>query len=372
MLSTPAVILITIIIISVLIIVHELGHFFAAKRAGLWVEEFGVGIPPRLFGKKFGETIYSINLFPFGGFVRLHGENAELKITKPKRAFLTQSKKTRASIVVAGVFMNFFLASLAFAAVYTFSGIPKETENVRIVEIAEGSPAMSSGFMLDDVVRKVEGEDVTTNDMFIQALEGRKDEEVTFFVERKGAEGLTEIKSVPRSNPPEDEGALGVKISTIESHFPPVGERLIKGVYFGFKEALIWTWIVATGLAQMIIELFKGQAPVGVSGPVGIVALTARAASFGVIPLINFAGILSVNLMILNILPFPALDGGRLVFIVIESFIGKKVLPKVENIIHAVGMAILLVLLLAITYKDIKQLIDAGGISGFIENVLRQ
>lgn len=372
MLSTPVIVIITIVIISVLIIVHELGHFFAAKRAGLWVEEFGIGIPPRLFGKKIGETLYSLNLFPFGGFVRLHGENSDLKITKPKRAFLNQSKKTRASIVVAGVFMNFLLASVAFAVVYSFSGIPQKTENVRIVEIADGSPAMNSDFMLEDIVRKVEGEDVSTNEMFIEALEGRKDEEVVFLIEREGEEALVELHSIPRSNPPEDEGALGVKISTIESYFPPIGERLLKGVYYGFKEAMIWTWIVAVGLAQMIIELFKGQAPVGVSGPVGIVALTARAASFGIIPLINFAGILSVNLMILNILPFPALDGGRLVFIVIESFIGRKVLPKVENIIHAIGMAILLLLLIAITYKDIRQLIDAGGISGFIESVLRQ
>jgi regulator of sigma E protease len=372
MLSTPVIVLITVIILSVLIIAHELGHFFAAKRAGLWVEEFGIGIPPRLFGKKIGETIYSLNLFPFGGFVRLHGENSDLKITKPKRAFLNQSKKTRASIVVAGVFMNFLLAVLAFAAVYSFSGIPEDSENVRIVEIAEKSPAEESGFLLDDVVRVVEGQKVTSNDMFIAALEDKKDTEVTFLVEREGAEGLVEIQSIPRSDPPEDQGALGVKISTIESTFPPIAERLIKGVYYGFKEALIWTSIVASGLAQIIIELFKGQAPEGVSGPVGIIALTARAASFGAIPLINFAGILSVNLMILNILPFPALDGGRLVFIVIESFIGRKVLPKVENIIHAVGMAILLLLLLAITYKDIRQLIDAGGISGFIESVLRQ
>lgn len=372
MLSTPSIVIITVVIISILIIVHELGHFFAAKRAGLWVEEFGIGIPPRLFGKKIGETIYSINLFPFGGFVRLHGENSDLKITKPKRAFLNQSKKTRASIVVAGVFMNFLLAVAAFATVYSFSGIPQETENVRIVEIAQESPAMTSGFLINDVVRTVEGEAVTTNDMFIEALEGKKDQEVTFQVKREGEEGLLEIKSTPRSDPPADQGALGVKISTIESYFPPIAERLLKGIYFGFKEALIWTSIVATGLFQIFLDLFKGQAPEGVAGPVGIVALTARAAQFGFVPLINFAGILSVNLMILNILPFPALDGGRLVFIGIESFIGRKVLPKVENIVHAVGMAILLILLLAITFKDVRQLIDAGGISGFIESVLRQ
>ena len=116
-----------LIVLSVLILVHELGHFFVAKRAGIKVEEFGFGIPPRIIGKKIGETIYSINWFPFGGFVRLHGEQGEGVITQPKRSFLGKSKKTRASVVLAGVVMNFVLAIVAFAIVYSFSGIPKDT-----------------------------------------------------------------------------------------------------------------------------------------------------------------------------------------------------------------------------------------------------
>ena len=372
MLSTPAMLILTAVLISVLIMVHELGHFLAAKRAGLWVEEFGIGIPPRLFGKKIGETIYSINLLPFGGFVRLHGETSEIKITKPKRAFLNQSKKTRAIIVVAGVFMNFLLAVAAFAIVYSFSGIPKETQNVRIIQIAENSPAMSSGFQSNDIVREIEDTSITSNDEFIQSLVGSENKEITFYVEREGEDETLEIRSTPRSDPPEGEGSLGVVISTTETYFPPIGERLLKGVYYGFKEAIFWTTVVVGGFAQILMGLFRGEAPQGIAGPVGIIALTAQAATFGTLTLINFAGILSVNLMILNILPFPALDGGRLVFILIESFIGRKVLPRVENIIHAVGMALLLLLLLAITYKDIKQLIEAGGISGFVDTVLKQ
>ena len=127
-------ILIFIVVLSVLILVHEWGHFMAARRAGLWVEEFGIGIPPRVWGKKIGETIYSINLLPFGGFVRIHGENTEDKITKPKRSFSNKSKRTRAAIIIAGVLMNVLLGITAFAFVYTFSGIPRETETVKIVE----------------------------------------------------------------------------------------------------------------------------------------------------------------------------------------------------------------------------------------------
>src|SRR3990167_9505540 len=124
-------ILIFLLVLSILVLVHESGHFFVAKKNGIWVEEFGFGLPPRVIGKKIGETIYSINLFPFGGFVRLHGENEETGITKPKRAFLGKSKRVSFCVVVAGVVMNFILAVFAFAIVYSFSGIPRETGVVK-------------------------------------------------------------------------------------------------------------------------------------------------------------------------------------------------------------------------------------------------
>lgn len=125
-------ILVFILVLSVLVLVHEAGHFFAARKVGIWVEEFGFGLPPRVFGKKIGKTIYSINLFPFGGFVRLHGEDSSEKI-KPKEAFITKSKKARLFVITAGVLMNLILGFLVFSVVYFFSGIPKQTDNVRVV-----------------------------------------------------------------------------------------------------------------------------------------------------------------------------------------------------------------------------------------------
>src|SRR3990167_8679060 len=127
--------LIFLLVLSVLVLVHELGHFLAARRAGILVEEFGFGLPPRIFGKKVGETIYSINLFPFGGFVKLHGEDDPASIVSADRAFLNKSKKVRAGIVVAGVIMNFILSIVTFSIVYSFSGIPKESENVKIIDV---------------------------------------------------------------------------------------------------------------------------------------------------------------------------------------------------------------------------------------------
>lgn len=363
-------ILLFILVLSVLVLVHELGHFFVAKRAGVLVEEFGFGIPPRVFGKKFGETIYSVNLLPFGGFVRLHGESGESEIKSPKRAFLNKSKKTRILIVTAGVIMNFLLGILLFSIVYSFLGIPRETENVRVIEIASDSPAEESNLAVDDVVEKVGGRVITSTEQFIQAVEMKKGETLMLTVLR--GDNVEEVEVVPRKDPPEGQGALGVVISTAETYFPPIWQRPFIGMYYGLREALFWGSFLVAGFIHIFGQLFKGILPREVAGPVGIFALTSQAASFGFLTLINFVGVLSINLAILNIIPFPALDGGRLLFIVIETFLGKKVVPKVEAAIHTVGMVILLLLVLAITLYDIQRLISAGGLRGFVDSVIPQ
>jgi regulator of sigma E protease len=358
-------ILIFLVVLSILILVHEAGHFIMARRAGIMVEEFGFGLPPRLFGKKVGETIYSINALPFGGFVRLHGEQEEEGITDPRRAFLNKSKKIRISVIVAGVIMNFLLGIFAFAIVYSFSGIPKDTHQVKVVDISANSPAVSSGLIIGDIIRKADGREFASVDDFIKYIDTRKGQKVSIETDSK------KLTITPRATPPEGEGPLGVTITTTEIYFPPVWQRPFYGVYYGFKEALFWGQTIAVGLWTIISGLFKGQAPQGVSGPVGIFAVTTEAARSGLLTLINFVGILSVNLAILNIIPFPALDGGRLLFIGIESLIGRKVVPKVEAIIHTVGMAILLLLILAITIGDVKRLITAGSIDGFLKSVVK-
>jgi regulator of sigma E protease len=359
--------IIFLIVLSILVIVHEFGHFIMAKRAGVMVEEFGFGLPPRLFGKKFGETLFSINALPFGGFVKLYGEQDEEGVTNPKRAFLNKNKRIRISVIVAGVVMNFILAIFAFAIVYSFSGIPRDTKNLKVVDVTAGSPAQAAGVIVGDVISKVGKDEVTTVTGFISKVGEQKGKNVTFEIIRNGNTIKQQIK--PRENPPAGEGALGVTITTTEIYFAPIWQRPFYGIYYGFKEALFWGQTIAVGLWTLIAGLFKGQVPQDVSGPVGIFAVTTQAAKGGILVLINFIGILSVNLAILNILPFPALDGGRLLFIAIEGLIGKKVLPKVESTIHAIGMIILLLLIVAITYHDIQRLISAGGISGFLNSL---
>lgn len=359
-------ILVFLIVLSVLILVHEAGHFFMAKRANVLVEEFGFGLPPKLISKKIGETEYSLNLLPFGGFVRLHGENVEEGITNPRRAFLRKNKRTRAKIILAGVVMNLVLAVVAFAIVYSVSGIPRETEVVKIVEVATGSPAEIRGFRIGDTIEKVGKSEVTSVSGFIEEVDKAEGGRVLIDITR--GEETKRISVTPRENPPEGEGPLGVAISATEVYFPPVWQRPFVGIFYGFKEAVFWGGQIIIGFVDIFRGLVGGRVPEGIAGPVGIFAITSEVATIGTLAVVNFIGILSVNLAILNAIPFPALDGGRLLFIGLEGVIGKKILPKVESTIHTIGMILLLTALLAITIHDVRRIVSVGGISGFISS----
>lgn len=355
-----------LIVLSILVLVHEFGHFWTARKNGIWVEEFGFGLPPRMFGKKIGETIYSINLLPFGGFVRLHGEQSEDGITNEKRAFLHKSKLARTAVIVAGVIMNMVLAVICFAIVYSFTGVPRETNNIKVLDITKDSPAVTAGLLVGDVIKKADGQEFTKTTEFIKYVDTKRGKRVEIEVE-----GGKKLKITPRKNPPEGEGPLGVVISTTETYFAPIWQRPFYGIYFGFKEAYFWGGNIVSGLWSMVNGLFHGTVPKDVSGPVGIYAVTSEVAKTGLLAIINFIGILSVNLAILNILPFPALDGGRLLFIGIESLFGRKVVPKVEAMIHTVGMIILLGLIVLISISDVRRLISAGSISNFINSMVK-
>lgn len=335
------------------------------------VEEFGFGLPPRLFGKKIGETIYSINALPFGGFVRLHGELEEEGVTNKSRAFLYRNKRTRAAVVIAGVVMNFLLGIVAFGIVYSFSGIPRDTGKLKVVDVASGSPAQTAGIVPGDIITKVDKTSVSSSDQFISITNADKGKSTKFEIQRTQNDQTTtlNVSMTPRENPPQGQGPLGVTITTTEIYFPPVWQRPFFGIYYGFKDALFWGWTILTGLWMIITQLFHGQVPQGVAGPVGIFAVTTEAARSGIITLINFLGVLSVNLAILNIIPFPALDGGRLLFIGIETVTGRKIVPKIEATINMIGMIILIILLLAITFSDIRHLILAGSISNFLNTL---
>lgn len=351
-------ILVFLLVLSILVIVHEFGHFIVAKKSGIPVLEFALGLPytPKLWGKKIGETTYSVYPLLFGGFVRLLGED--------DGEFANRPKLVRSVVIVAGVIMNFVLGIFAFAIVYSFQGVPRDLKNIKVVDISQNSPAFNSGLIVGDTIIKVDGNEMKKVTDFISYVDTKRGQKVT--IENQNSK---KIVVTPRAVPPQGEGPLGVTITTVEIYFPPVWERPFYGIYYGIKEAIFWGQNIASGLWTMVYSLFKGQVPKDVSGPVGIFAVTSEVAKSGILNLINFVGILSINLAILNILPFPALDGGRLLFVFIEGIIGRKVLPKVEAVIHSIGMIILLILILAVTFKDVQKLISSGGISGFINSM---
>lgn len=358
-----------LIAFSVLILAHELGHFIVAKKSGVWVEEFGFGLPPRIWGKKMGETIYSINWLPIGGFVRLHGETADGKIAKPERAFVNKSKKKRIAVSLAGVAANFALAVLAFAVFYSFEGILVDA-GVKVVEVAPDSPAAMAGFAADDEVLTVNSLEVKKVSEFQEIVAREKGEELAIDVKR--GEEEERILVTPRSEHPQTQGPLGITIEPVEitTYYPPLWQRPFVGIYQGFRDALFLSQAIIVGIFGLAGEVGQGQVPDGVVGPFGILALFVYVSKLGILPLLNFTGVFSVNLAILNLIPFPPLDGSRVVFIGLEKVFGKKLIPKIESQIHIIGMIVLLAIMLGLTAREIPELIRSGSINSFVESIL--
>lgn len=357
-----------VLILSVLVLVHELGHFLFAKRFGIKVEEFGFGFPPRVFGKRIGETMYSINLLPVGGFVKLYGEDAagggSVKSSKLKvqsydieKAFFARPAWQRAIIVLAGVVMNFLLAVVLISYLFSAHGVAVPTENIRVVDVVKESPAQISGFKTGDEIITVDGKRVTKTEDFAKIVKEKAGKPIQVVLSRKGRKFNVEI--TPRTKVPQGQGPIGVAISNIEVKKYP----WYSAPFFGTLEAIKFSLMIFQGLSEMVINLvLYGRTPTGVAGPVGVAQLTGQAVSYGMVATLWFAALLSLNLAVINVLPIPALDGGRLFFIVIELITGKKISPRYEAMAHAIGLAILLALILFITFFDIVRVLSGQSL----------
>lgn len=336
-----------IIFLSVLILAHELGHFLAAKKFGLFIEEFGFGLPPKIFGKKIGETIYSVNWLPFGGFVKMLGENGE---SVEPRSFSSISIGRRAIIIVSGVLMNFIFGWLALSFVFML-GLPQA---VIITETAKGSPAFDAGILAGDKIisvlnenQKIEGEILTVNS-FIKFIDENRGKKISVEIKRDGE--TLNFSLAPRVSPPKGEGALGVGL--VEGGMAKMG--FFGAFWEGFKTAILSVKTIAVSIFSLLIKAFVGKASLEqVAGPVGIVKITAQAGTLGFAYILQLMALISLNLAVINIFPFPALDGGRLIFLAIEKIKGSPLNHKFEKIANAAGFALLIFLMLAITIKDI-------------------
>lgn len=343
-------------ILGILIFIHELGHFLAARAVGIRVEEFGMGLPPRLYGytAKSG-VIYSLNWIPFGGFVRMHGQDDLARdgghVDAPD-SFTSKTPLQRAFVLLAGVLMNLAFALVAFTVIAVGQG--RQEARVFIAQVLPDTPAAAAGWQSGDRLVSAGGVLVANSDQLVRLTEAHAGRDFSVVVQRGDRQIPTTV--VPRANPPPGQGRTGVVLQTQYIYAPvPLPIAPVEGARSAFETF----GLMVTGLTQMV----TGRANLReVAGPIGMGQMTSEVVTRSTLPLwvtlANLSGLLSLNLFLLNLLPLPALDGGRLVFVLLEMIRGgRKVAPEREGMVHFVGLMVLLTLMFVIGYFDIVRLV---------------
>lgn len=347
-------ILIFLAILSILVFVHEFGHFITAKRAGVKVEEFGFGFPPRIFGIKKGGTLYSVNWIPLGGFVKIKGEAGE-GADEPD-SFSNKKIWRRIFIVAAGVIMNLVLTAVLLsigAAVGSPRSVPEADRfarvrdaHVQVVSVLPGSPAEKTGIQPGDYIEQIDGQ-AFDNVEAVRAYISAKSE-VDIKLKRDGTQVEARIKTEILSETAKPGIGVALLYTGIVSY--PWYIAPLKGI----EETGLYAREISFAFAHVIGDVFGGRAvSVDLQGPVGIAVLTGKVARLGLIYLLQFTALLSINLAFINIFPFPALDGGRILFLIIEGVRGKPVSRKFEAIVHNIGFILLITLVILVTFRDI-------------------
>jgi regulator of sigma E protease len=346
-------ILVFIAILGILVLIHEFGHFTAAKLIGVKVQEFGFGLPPRIIGRKIRGVLYSLNWLPLGGFVRLAGEDeseeSHPNIKHRKEYFFARSKKERAAILFAGVAMNFLLA-VGITTFLLTQGVQETSGRVHIEQVLAASPAQKAGLKANDIV-----EGFKTPQDLITFAKSHAGKPVTFTILRDNKN--IPVTLTPRVTYPAGDGPVGIVISDLETRVYPLTQAPFVATKINFEQA--WTMLV--GIGSLIGKLAQLKSVGGyVAGPIGIAQVTGQAVKFGWKAVLEFMSILSLNLAVLNVLPIPALDGGRLAFVFLEKIIGKKVKPAFEQSTHQIGMIVLFILIILISINDVLRLSHGG------------
>ena len=356
-----------LIILGALVFVHELGHFIAAKKAGIRVDEFALGFPPKIVAKKVGETTYSLNLVPFGGYVKIFGEDGEVAADSPadeKRSFGRKSKWIQAAVLASGVFGNIIFAWLLISASFAI-GIPSSAEGryadsvrdpvVTVTSVIADSPADRAGLRqgdeiisLADGTKTYEGTDAEDARAFIADSAG------PISVHYRRGDSVQVLDVEPAEGIVEGKIAIGVRLDAVGV----VQLSVFRSLYEGVLTAVDLLREVTLGLFGFIREAVMGKADLeSIAGPVGIAGLVGEARHLGLVYILSFTAFISINLAVINLLPIPALDGGRLLFLAIEGATRRTIPAKVSRTVNTVGFVLLILFMLFITYRDILKLL---------------
>ncbi|MDP2916851.1 MAG: RIP metalloprotease RseP [Dehalococcoidia bacterium] len=344
-------IVVFLVVILVLVLAHEFGHFITARAFKVKIIEFAVGFPPRLWSIKRGDIIYSLNAVPLGGFVKLAGEE------DPGVAGALASKKwwERIIVLASGSLMNLILPIVLFSIAFM---LPHSAVmgQVTVEDVAPNSPASMAGIAPGDVLLSINGKPVENIGDLRRLAQLNLGSEIT--VKLKRGDAVKEVRVVPRWKPPPGQGAVGVVSRLVNPTVVSQSEPIWRAVPMGVTQCGETLIIFKNEIGRWII----GASPVQVTGPVGIAQVTGEVARTGISPLFEFAAFISINLGIVNIFPLPALDGGRIAFVVIEVLRGgRRVSPKTEGLVHMIGFALLMALVILVTYRDIINIVTSGS-----------
>jgi regulator of sigma E protease len=351
-------------VLGVLVFVHELGHFLAARWMKVEVEEFGFGYPPRLatLFERNGVK-YTINLLPLGGFVRMVGEEGDFD---REGSLYRKQPWQRAVVLVAGPAMNLVLAAVVLALVL-WLGAPQYHGPVTVKEVTPGTPAEQAGLQAGDIIRAINEQPIDSLEAVTQTISQHLGEQADVTIERNGETFTRAILLRPPEDRPSNQGAMGIvielgNVDSITYDRLAWPAALARGLIQTFQLFVL----MLAGLGSLVLGLFTGAGMPGggVAGPIGIAQLSGEVARQGIRPLLNFTAFLSVNLGLLNLLPLPALDGGRLVFVVIESIRGKRIPPEREAVVHFIGMMLLIGLMVVISYFDVARWLSGQPLMG--------
>lgn len=332
----------SVFVFGLLIFIHELGHFLVAKRVGIKVHEFSLGFGPRLAGFAFRGTAYNLRLVPLGGFVRMAGMDPQEEVEDEESSFQHKTVGQRAAVIAAGPLMNFLLAAVLLAVIFFFQGFPVPTTTV--ARLVPGQPAERAGLLPGDRIVAVNGQPVRSWEEMTRTINGHPGQRIVVTVEREGRVlDFAMVTAVDERG----RGKIGIYPRQEPQRLNPAA-ALLRGAEYTARLA----GVILLFVGKMVV----GAAPAEVGGPVRIVQEIHAAVQLGVYYLLQLAAFLSVNLALFNLLPVPALDGSRLLFLAAEAVRGKPLDPAKENFIHLIGFGLLILLIVFITYRDILQL----------------